>query len=217
LQRDLRELEERGQIIRVHGGVMHPQYLSGESTLVRRGGQKAEAKRRIGAAAVAHIPSNATVLIDAGTTCLEAARLLLLRGDIRIFTHSVPVLAAAIDMDAAARVVSLGGQLRNVSGALVGGEAQQGLKRLRCDYALIAASGLHAEDGLSTTELHEAGVKNLMIERAKNRILLADRSKCDQPAAYAFSTWAAVDRWIVDENPPGPYRKSVSKFEVASS
>src|SRR5687767_8580034 len=79
LRRDLLELEERGDVVRVHGGVVHRDYLQGEPTFDRRGKESVAAKRAIGAAAVANVVDNAAVYLDAGTTCHEVGRRLMLR------------------------------------------------------------------------------------------------------------------------------------------
>ena len=208
LRRDLVELEARGEVVRVHGGVVSPQHLRGESTLARRGGQNAEAKRRIARLAAGTIPPNASVLIDAGTTCLAAGRLLLGRDDLKLFTHSVPLVAAALEADAPARVTCLGGELRAAGGSLVGGMTDAWLGRLRCDVALVGASGLDA-DGPSTTEVHEAGVKAELIRRSRRRLLLCDADKCGSPAAVKFAGWGEFDAWIVDRRPPSSYRGAV--------
>ena len=215
LRRDLLELEKQGRLVRVHGGVVHPQHLRGESTLRRRGGQNTAAKRRIAGAAAALVPANAAVFVDAGTTCFEAGRLLLGRADVTIFTHSLPLLVAAMEADAAARVTCLGGELRAVSGALVGGVTWGWLGRLRCDVALVGASGLDAGDGASTTEVHEAEVKAALLERARRRVLACDASKCGRPAAVAFAAWSGFDAWLVDRRPPAPFRRVAPEIVVA--
>src|SRR5947207_14218651 len=70
LRRDLLELEQRGDIVRVHGGVVHRDFLHGEPTFDRRGKQSVAAKRAIGAAAAQLVPDNASVYLDDGTTRL---------------------------------------------------------------------------------------------------------------------------------------------------
>ncbi len=44
LRRDLAKLEEDGQIVRVHGGLMHPAYLNGEPSLEEKNRRGAEGK-----------------------------------------------------------------------------------------------------------------------------------------------------------------------------
>ena len=76
IRRDLGELEESGELIRVHGGVMDTRYVRSEITFDERMLRNVPAKRAIAALAARLIPSGASVLIDAGTTCLEAGKAL---------------------------------------------------------------------------------------------------------------------------------------------
>lgn len=212
LRRDLLELEDRGEVVRVHGGVVHPQYLRGESTFERRRTQQVNAKRCIAAAAAEKVPANATVYIDAGSTCLEVARRLLVREDVKLFTHSVALLAES--QGAAASLTCIGGELRGVSGALVGAFALDWVARLRFQFAFLGASGLDASEGASTTELHEAAVKQAILARARRRVLVCDTSKAEQPASVAFAHWGAFNAWIADRAVDPTLRRAAKEAGV---
>jgi DeoR/GlpR family transcriptional regulator of sugar metabolism len=136
------------------------------------------------------------VYIDSGTTCLEVARLLLDRRDLTIVTNSIPLLQ--LGTQAKARVVGVGGEVRAVSLALVGGLALEWLRALRFDVAVLAASGLDAAEGASTTELSEAAVKQLAAARATKRLLVSHAAKWNKPAAVAFAGWDRFHLFITD-------------------
>ena len=95
LRRDLSELEQSGDVIRVHGGILDPAYLRSEVSFDERVVKNRAAKAAIASAASKLVPAGATVLVDAGSTCLEAGRVLLGRKDVRLITHSVVLLEAA--------------------------------------------------------------------------------------------------------------------------
>lgn len=196
LRRDLAELEEAGEVIRVHGGVLDPAYVRSEISLDERVLRHHPAKKEVAAKASALIPPGASVYVDAGSTCLEAGKVLLGRKDIRLVTHSVALMAAA--MQGEAEILCIGGELRRVSGALIGGPALEILSSIRVDYALIGASGLD-EEGCSTTELSEAGVKKAVLARAKHRMLLADASKWRNASTIRFAAWKQFTDWVLDQ------------------
>src|SRR5882757_6472670 len=125
LRRDLAELELAGDVIRVHGGVLDPCYVRTEVSFDERVVLNSSAKRAIAAAAALLVPSGATVLVDAGTTCLELGKILLGRKDVKLITNSVALMTAAFQGEAA--VLCIGGELRKVSGALIGGAALSAL------------------------------------------------------------------------------------------
>lgn len=199
LRRDLVELEEQGALVRVHGGVVHRDALRGEPTYDRRGREAVSAKRRIAAAAAELVPENCTVYLDAGTTCVELGRRLAMREDLRIFTHSVRLLAEV--GDCAAAITCIGGEYRHVSQAVTGGLALDWLGRLRCDLAFLGASGLHPSEGPSTTETSEAALKQVIIQRSREAILLADARKWKEPAAVCFSDWEPIRLLVTDTHP----------------
>ncbi|MFG0249431.1 MAG: DeoR/GlpR family DNA-binding transcription regulator [Phycisphaeraceae bacterium JB051] len=197
IRRDLIELEEQGILVRVHGGVIHSDFLAGEPTFDRRHQLHAKGKSAIGQTVSEMITSNQSVFIDAGTTCLEAARRLLLREDVKLFTNSLRVMSEA--MRGQATVICIGGTLRRVSEGLVDTFALNWLENLHFDVAIIGASGLCPKRGLSTTELSEAAVKQAVIERSDSVILAADASKLGLPESVQFAKWNAITCWVVDQ------------------
>ena len=197
IRRDLIELEQQGVLVRVHGGVIHSDFLAGEPTFDRRHQQCTDQKRSIGQAAAALIESNQTVFIDAGTTCLEVARHLLLREDIRIFTNSIRVMVEA--QHGQADVTCIGGKLRRVSEALIDSLSLNWLENLHFDAAIIGVSGLCLKNGLSTTELSEATIKQAVIANSDQAILVADACKLGHPAAVNFAKWDQMTHWVVDQ------------------
>ena len=199
LRRDLTELEDAGKIIRVRGAVVHPLFFRREPSLVQKGRAAVGSKRAIAAAAARLIPSGSSVMIDAGTTCLALGRLLLPRTDLTIITHSLPLATLAYENETAAKMICIGGEVRAVSGATIGAIALPWLQSLRADWCFLGASGLSSDEGASTTELHEAAMKQGLLRRVKNRVLLSDSRKWEQPATVTFAAWDKFDIWITDE------------------
>ncbi len=198
VRRDLAYLQKKGDLVRTHGGVVDSDHIAGEPTYEQRLRESPAGKKAIAEAAAAMVPEGATVFIDAGTTCLEVGRLLLAREDLAVFTNSSPLVNIPIRRKA--RLVCVGGELREISRAMVGGLALDWLSKIRFDIAFIGASGLDGE-GISTTELSEAEVKRQAMTRARQRVLLADGSKWDVPSAFVFSPWNAFETWITDSAP----------------
>lgn len=199
LRRDLTELEQNGEVIRVHGGVLDPGYVRTEVPFDERIVRNGPAKKAIAAVAADLVPSGATVLVDAGTTCLEAGKILLARNDVRLVTHSVALVQAGIRAEAP--LLCLGGELRKVSGALTGTAALGALDLIHADVAFVGASGLDLEKGCSTTELMEAEMKKALIARASRKILLADHAKWQNPSTICFAAWGDFNDWVTDKLP----------------
>lgn len=205
VRRDLAELEDNGEIVRVHGGVMHPSFFYGEPTFSQRRAEQPHAKETIATLAAALLPERASVFIDAGTTALEVGKQLIRREDLTIFTHSIPL--AMLAPGGKSRVVCVGGEVRSPTLALVGGLCLDWLAELRFDFAFIGASGLGEKEGATTTELGEAGVKQAVIQRTKHPYLVCDYTKWNRPRSVVFAGWEKFAGWIVDAKPPAGFLK----------
>lgn len=210
LRRDLAVLDQKDLIVRVHGGVFHPGAVMSEPSFGQKAAMSVKSKRLIAEALAPTIPQRATVFIDSGTTCLEAGRLLRGRDDLTIITNSLPLIATHEQFRA--RLLVLGGEMRSVSGALVGDLALSSLGRLRADIALIGASGLHVQDGAGATELLETAVKREWIARSHRTVLLADASKWAQTTLVSFAGWEDFDEFYTDKKPSVPFRRSGLKI-----
>lgn len=206
LRRDLLELEERGELLRVHGGVLHPDHVRGEPTVEARRARSIPAKQAIAAAAADLVPQGATVFVDAGTTCLELGRRLSLREDIRLYTNSIPLLVECGGN--AASLTCVGGEFRHAGQSTVGALALSWLENLRFDFAFLGASGVRPS-GPHTTEMTEASMKRAAVQAADTGVLLADASKWEHSAPVRFCKWASLDHWVVDASAPRNALRSV--------
>lgn len=204
VRRDIDQLERLGKLVRVHGSVLHPDYAQGELPFARKARSAVAAKRAIASAAAALVAPGAVVFVDSGTTCLEIGRLLLAQ-DVTIYTNSLALLSEP--QAPRAQVNSLGGEVRTLSRALVGGLTMRWLNHLHFDVAFIGASGLSLKDGASTTELTEASIKHECAARSRRAVLVADAGKWNQPVAVQFAEWSAFRDFITD--------RKLTKTEVA--
>lgn len=209
MRRDLQLLEELGLVVRVHGGVLHPRSVLGEATFETRDTVAREQKKAIADAVADLVPANAVLFIDGGTTCLEAARRLVGRRDLTIYTNSLPV--AALGAGTGARVACIGGEVKAVSRALVGALALEWLDNIRFDAGLFGASGLSDREGASTTAADEAAVKMKAIERTREPVLLADSTKWEVPCTVRFAPWSGFHTVVSDRGLPKAARARIAE------
>jgi DeoR/GlpR family transcriptional regulator of sugar metabolism len=212
LRRDFKVLEKQGAVIRVHGGIVHPEAFRGESPYDYRLSQAQEAKAEMAELAASIIPADSNIFIDAGTTFIELGHRLFSREDITIYTNSLSLAFALHTQNV--RVICIGGEVKVVSKALVGGIADQWLGHLTFDIAFIGTSGLSESEGAYATSIDEAHVKQLAMKRAERKILMADSSKWNQPEAVLFGQWSQFNDWICDAGLSGIHAKSVRKQGV---
>ena len=174
-RRDLKELETQGEIRRVHGGAVGLGSRLEEPPFDDKTSIAAGEKRRIALAALKLIQPGDTVFLDGGSTVLELARLLRQRDQITIVTNS---LRAAAELEGRGpRLILIGGELRRLSQTLVGPLTRLTLADLHVDKAFIGTMGLSFREGLTTSDPAEAYTKMLVMEQAREVILLADSGK----------------------------------------
>jgi len=213
LRRDLDFLEGQDLVVRIHGAVLHPSVAAAEPSLLQKSRSAVEAKRKMASVAAGLVPEGATVFVDSGTTCLEAARLLRVRPGLTIITNSLPVIAGHEQFRA--KLVVIGGERRALSGALVGNLASAGLTGLKADIALIGASGLDPVSGPGTTELLERDIKAAWIKNARRTVLLCDAGKWASASAMGFAKWGDISDFVTDRKPPTTFHPKTSKIHIS--
>lgn len=209
VRRDLTRLEREGRIARTYGGaLMRERFYERSFTESER--LHRAAKARIAEAAVAAVSDGGTVFIDAGTTCLSVARLLVDRGPRTVFTRGLEaaaLLARAPDVE----VVVLGGRVQPLSHGLVGPLATFALDRTSFDVAFLGADAVDPVRGVGEPTHEETSVKERAAARAAHVLLLADASKL-RPAA--LTAWLPIDpAWTLVTDAAAP--EAVAAFEAA--
>ncbi len=175
IRRDLHELEEEGELRRVHGGAISVDTRPIEARFEAKAARHAAEKQRIAERAAELVAPDATVYIDAGSTCLELARLLASRTDITVVTNSLPAIVELAGQGP--RLIVIGGELRPLSQALVGPLSTPVLDELYVDHAFVGTFSLSLDAGLTTTDPAEAFTKERALTRAREVVLLVDGTK----------------------------------------
>jgi DeoR/GlpR family transcriptional regulator of sugar metabolism len=175
IRRDLDTLESSGELRRVYGGAVSTGSRLEEPLFDDKTSIAAGEKRAIAAAALKYVQPNDTVFLDGGSTVLELARLLKDRSKLTVVTNSLR--AAAELAGRGPRLILVGGELRRLSQTTVGPLTRFMIRELHVDKAFMGTIGLSLDGGLTTTDPSEAYTKELVMEHAREVILLADSSK----------------------------------------
>ena len=149
IRRDLEALARSGKLRRVHGGAI-PSWdgsappEQGPATFEENVVYRLAEKDRIGAAAASLINDGETVLLDVGTTTLQAARHLRDRR-LTLITNN---LAAYQELQSASGIelILLGGVVDRQYQSLTGFLAEDALRQIRADRLLLSASAVRASD-----------------------------------------------------------------------
>jgi DeoR/GlpR family transcriptional regulator of sugar metabolism len=193
VRRDLRALARQGKLERVRGGAVK---ASSEPPFEEIAVERFEAKDRIGAAAAALVEDGQTVMIDIGTTTLQAARHLHGR-DITVVTTSLAVFEELVP-DPAIELLLPGGIVRRNYRSLVGVIAEDSLRKLKADVLFLGTSAVDAELGVWDSTMVEVPIKRAMIEAAATVALLADSGKFSMGGMVWVTDARSIDHIVTD-------------------
>jgi DeoR/GlpR family transcriptional regulator of sugar metabolism len=198
IRRDLDELDMQRIIIRTHGGAMRMIQALPELPVLQRGSDQLEAKRRIGKAAAALVPDDATIFLSSGTTTLEVARALASRTNLTVITNALNIACLLADAPSITLVVC-GGVLRHTEQSLLGHLTNYALSELRADIVFIGAHAVSIEHGLSADNLAEIMTDRAILDIGVRRVLVADGSKFGKFAAARVAPLSAMHMVISDD------------------
>lgn len=199
IRNDLRDLEGAGLLVRTHGGAMVKSKTGLETDMHARGVENLEAKRRIAEVAIRLIDDGDTVVLDAGSTVLELARLLDRRRDITVVTNDFAIGSLLEDFDSV-KIVFIGGMVRKRFHCTVSQDTstKEMLARLTVDKAFMGANSFSLETGASTPDLNHAEIKKLMMSIAAKVVLLIDSSKIGRNSFARFAALDDIDAVVSD-------------------
>ncbi|MEU5773844.1 DeoR/GlpR family DNA-binding transcription regulator [Streptomyces venezuelae] len=197
IRRDLKALDRAGLVRRVHGGAIPAGRLDFEPDLAEREGTAADEKDRIAHAALAELPAEGSVVLDAGSTVARLAAALPLESTLTVVTHGLPTAARLADHPGI-QLHLIGGRVRQRTRAAVDAWALRAYGEIRADVLFLAANGFSAEAGLTTPDLAEAAVKRAAVAAARRVVLLADSAKHGQEHFARFGDLSDVDLLITD-------------------
>lgn len=196
LRKDLIQLERYGRLRRVHGGAIPPESMSFEPAVMTRTEYSVE-KTRIARAALAHLPDNGSILIDAGSTTERFAQLIPANRLLTVFTNTLPIALTLVE-NSMLTVFTLGGRLRGSTLAEVDDWTLRSLRETNVDVAFLGTNAVSMERGLTTPDPAEAAVKRAMLDSAQRHILLVDHSKFGVISTTQHATLADIDLLITD-------------------
>ena len=201
IRRDLNELEMRGHITKVYGGVTATVPSGAVPTPIRSSLNTVD-KSLIGR--LAEVEDGDTIFIDSGTTTLCLLRFLVAKKRITIITHSLGALSEASKYDNL-NIISLGGIYSPTTDSFVGLSAIEALSSMRINKAFMGATGVSLTAGMTNTTFLEAEIKRAVVHRADSIYGMADSSKIGREAIVTFCHLKDLTAFITDREPPKEY------------
>jgi DeoR family fructose operon transcriptional repressor len=212
VRRDLQELEQAGRLTRTHGGAVSNGTAAFEPSLAEKEDRLRAEKMAIGRVAMELIKQGETVMLDAGSTTLEIARLLRRTRGVTVLTNALNIALELVSSEI--EVTVTGGTLRQRTQSLVGPITENVLAGLHVDKLFLATNGLDLKRGLTTPNVSEAQSKRAMIESAREVIVVADHGKFGCVAFSQICSFDKVHCLITDAAAPAEFLKAVARIGV---
>ncbi|MFS2126323.1 DeoR/GlpR family transcriptional regulator [Pseudomonas sp. Pseusp97] len=211
IRRDINQLAEQNLLRRYHGGAAWDSSI--ENTAYNtRADQMRDEKQRIAEAIAAHIPDNASLFINIGTTTEAIARALLAHKNLKVITnnlHVASILAGKDDFE----VLIAGGTVRG-DGGVVGQAAVDFIEQFRVDFAVVGISGIDEDGSLLDFDYQEVRVSRALIDNARQVFLAADSSKFGRNAVVRLGPISLVSRVFTDSPPPAAVARLMHQHKV---
>jgi DeoR family transcriptional regulator of aga operon len=216
IRRDFDHLAEQQLVTRTRGGAVSNS-VSYDLPLRYKTSRHATEKQRIGEATAALLRPGSVAGLTGGTTATEVARAISTRTSLQladapgvtIVTNAVNI-ANELAVRPQVKIVMTGGVARPQSYELIGSLAEQTLRELSLDVAILGVNAIDPEFGASTHNEGEAGINALMARQARLVIVVADSSKLAQRAFVRVCAASDVDILVTDDQAPDSV---VTRFE----
>jgi DeoR family transcriptional regulator of aga operon len=200
IRNDLDQLEQKNTLIRARGGALKfetgvaiDQRLSDKSKI------NLKEKNRIGKRAAQLVLESDTIIIDSGSTTAELVRNLPDLQDLTVITNALNI-ANLLGNSNNINMIMPGGYLRKNSLSLVGPLAEKSLRNFNVDKVFLGVDGFDTKQGIFTPNVEESRLNEIMIEIAKEVIVLVDSSKFKKRSLAFICNIEQIDKVITDSN-----------------
>lgn len=163
-------------------------------------------KRRLGALAAELIEDNDLVFFDCGTTTPFIIEHIPDSRMFRAICYSLNTFLA-LQEKPHCDVIMCGGKYRASNNIFIPfGHSSSELMNVLPDKAFISAAGVSLDYGVSCFNFDELLMKHQAMQRAREKILVADSSKFDKARPAAIAPLNQFTHLVTDSAPPSPYQ-----------
>lgn len=212
IRRDLKYLEERGVLRRVHGGAILP-VASEEQPLQIRSRIKPRAKVRIGQLASEMVEEGMALFLDTGTTTLALAHQLTRFARLKVVTNSLDI-ASLLTQQSDNAVTLTPGCVRRNDNALIGPHTLAFAQQFHYDICFMGIGAVDLQNGFMDYEEPEALLRRELSRHCRQSVILADEGKFGLRTFVNTLPFSAVDTLVTSLPPPVRFIASLEKAHV---
>lgn len=197
IRRDLNEMDEAGEIVKVHGGALSRSY---HYPFRHTDVYASDAKKTIAQKAIGLIKDGMVVLTGGGTTMIEMVSILPKTLTATIFTIS-PLVALQLADHTLITVILIGGQFSKNSQVCIGTQVTNYLNDIRFDICFLGTNGISLGDGVTDSDLDVVQVKKSMIKASNKLVILCIAEKLNSSQRMRVCELNQISCLITDLDP----------------
>ena len=216
IRKDLKLLEDKGLLYRIHGGASLENPYINDRPINEKEKISVSEKSDISKKAAELIKDNDSIMIASGTTVQQLARSITNKVSLNVITSSLNVALELLNHQNI-QVIQLGGNLRHSSSSVTGHYAQHILEHISCSLLFLGVDGIDLDYGCTTTSLEEALLNQKMMEASQRTIILADSSKFGKKSFGRICGLEQVDQVITDSGISPNLAKKIKDLGVKLS
>lgn len=209
IRRDLQYWEDKGAILRYHGGAKLVQTMVGsEDSLLTND----RYKNAIAKYAAQFVEEGDTIFINTSSTALLVIQYIIGKR-CTVITNNAKALL--VKHDSLVSIVLTGGEIRYPKETLVGDFALNSIYRVSANKCFLGCSGITAADGSTTAILAETAINESMLRRTVGkRFVLCDYTKIGVKHSFVSGELENIDYVITDINADDEELRAIGEHNV---
>lgn len=198
VRKDLEKLEKQEHLNRVHGGAYLNEGYGSETPITVRSRLMQKEKAVLGSRCMELVREKESIFLDCSTTALYLAKELAASDKkLTVMTNSLKV-ASELASVTSVRLIVFGGELNRDLAAFEGRSVLEELKQCFIHKAFISSAGVSLEAGITDSTRTEAEIRQEVIRRARQCILMADTTKIGRNGIYVIGSLEDISCLVAD-------------------
>jgi len=197
IRRDVKELEKKGYVYQIYGGVVLEEYKNSVIPITLRDSSNSAAKEKIAKEAAKYVFDGATILMDGSSTVRRIIKYINQVKGVKIITNNQRIFEECNNPEI--QLYCTGGLFLNQSNVFVGSSAENYISKINADILFFSSQALSDEGEISDVSEEETSLRSVMLSRTRKKIFLCDSSKLGMKKTFTLCSKDDVDVIICDK------------------
>lgn len=212
IRRDLREMEQDGELIRTHGGAYILDGVQNDIDISTRQVLKTAEKELIAQKVETLVHSGDSIFLDGSTTSWVIAKSITNR-HLTVLTPSLEI-AKILSASETIKLHVIGGEFSPATMSFTGNSALRTLEQYYVDKAIISCRSVSMESGITDTNDSDAALHKLILAHSRQKYLVVDHSKLDNTSFSYVAPISILDGIVMDKDFSATWQRYLNQHHV---